>query len=170
MSLATSENLFLFIGQYDDLESAEADYYAIKELHLLDVVGTFDAAVLTKNSEGKPEIVHHTEKPTQHGGWGGLAVGAAIGVIFPPAILGPALAGAAIGAIGGHIKGGLPHDDLKALADMLEEGEAAVVAIGEPTVEEAIERATINAKRQLKKQVKADAKALVEEIDAIPTS
>jgi uncharacterized membrane protein len=170
MSLASTENLFLFVGEYNDPEAAEADYFAIKELHSLDVIGTFDAAMVTKSDEGKIKIVHHTEKPTQHGGWGGFAVGAAIGIIFPPAILGPALGGAAIGAIGGHLSGGLPRGDLKELAEVLEAGDAAVIAIGEPTVEEAIEKAATRAKRELKKQVKADAKELEREIDAIPTS
>lgn len=170
MSLANTDDLFLYVGQYSDLESAEADYLAIKALHSLDVIGTFDAAVVTKTEDGKLKIVHHTEKPTQHGGWGGFAVGAAIGVIFPPAILGPALAGAAIGAIGGHLSGGIPRSDLKELADVLQAGDAAVVAIGEPTIEEAIEKATTRAKREMKKAVKADANAIEREIDALPTS
>jgi uncharacterized membrane protein len=170
MSLTNADELFLYIGEYPDLESAEADYEAIKALHTVDLIGTFDAAVVTKTEEGKLKIAHTTEKPTQHGGWGGLAVGAAIGVIFPPAILGTALAGAAVGAIGGHISGGLPHGDLKELADVLESGQAAVIAIAEPTVEEAIEKAAIRAKRELKRAVKADAKELTREIDALPTS
>lgn len=170
MSLAKTDELFLYVGEHSDLESAEADYDAIKALHTVDLIGTFDAAVVTKTEDGKLKIVHHTEKPTQHGGWGGLAVGAAIGVIFPPAILGSALAGAAVGAVGGHLAGGLPRSELKELADALEAGDAAVVAIGEPTVEEAIEKAAIRAKRELKKAIKADAKAIEREIDALPTS
>src|SRR5918994_1348489 len=43
-----------------------------------------DAAVPTKNEKGEVKIVDKTEKPTQHGGWAGLAAGAAIGLIFPP--------------------------------------------------------------------------------------
>lgn len=170
MSLANTDELFLYVGEYADLEAAEADFEAIKALHTVDLIGTFDAAVVTKTEDGKLKIVHHTEKPTQHGGWGGLAVGAVVGVIFPPAILGAALGGAAVGAIGGHLSGGISRGDLKELADALEAGDAAVVAIAEPTVEEAIEKAAIRAKRELKRAVKADAKELSREIDALPTS
>lgn len=170
MSLANTDELFLYIGEYPDLESAEADYAAIKALHTVDLIGTFDAAVVTKTEDGKLKIAHHTEKPTQHGGWGGFAVGAAIGIIFPPAILGTALAGGAVGAVGGHLAGGLPRGELKELADVLEAGDAAVVAIAEPTVEEAIEKAAIRAKRELKRAIKADVKELNREIDALPTS
>lgn len=167
MSLSSTDNLFIFGGAYDSVESAEADYEAVKMLHSLDVIGTYDAAVLTKTEEGKPKIVHTTEKPTQHGGWGGLAVGAAIGVIFPPAIIGSAIAGAAVGAIGGHITGGLPHGDLKELADLIDEDEAALIVIGEPTIEEAVEKAMSRAKREAKKEVRADAREIEKEIDAL---
>ena len=85
---AVSDNLmFLYAGEYDSVDDAKADLEALKELHREHVVGTYDAAVVTKNEEGKVEIVDKIEKPTQHGGWAGLAVGAAIGLIFPPSVL-----------------------------------------------------------------------------------
>jgi len=91
MSLKGSEKLLLYMGVYASIADAEADYAAVKELHATDVIGTYDAAVVTKDDEGKAKIAHKTEKPTQHGGWAGLGVGAAIGLIFPPAVLGSAL-------------------------------------------------------------------------------
>ena len=69
------------------MEDAKADLEELKELHREHVVGTYDAAVITKNEEGKVKIVDKIEKPTQHGGWAGLAVGAALGLIFPPGVL-----------------------------------------------------------------------------------
>jgi hypothetical protein len=41
-------------------------------------------AVITKNEYGKVEVVDKIEKLTHHGGWAGLAAGAALGLIFPP--------------------------------------------------------------------------------------
>src|SRR5215217_7106565 len=79
--------MFMYAGEYDDVDEAKADLGELKELHREHLVGTYDAAVLTKNEKGKVKIVDKTEKPTQHGGWAGLAVGAAIGLIFPPLIL-----------------------------------------------------------------------------------
>jgi uncharacterized membrane protein len=78
--------MFLYAGEYESVDDAKADLEELKELHREHLVGTYDAAVLTKTEEGKVKIVDKTEKPTQHGGWAGLAVGAAIGVIFPPSI------------------------------------------------------------------------------------
>ena len=50
---------------------------------------------------------------------------------------------------------------------MLDEGEAVLVVIAEPTLEKAIELATIRAKREAKKQIKADAKEMPKAIDAL---
>ena len=79
--------MFLYAGEYENVDDAKADLDALKELHREHVVGTYDAAVVTKNEEGKVKIVDKIEKPTQHGGWAGMAVGAAMGLIFPPSWL-----------------------------------------------------------------------------------
>lgn len=79
--------VFLYAGEYESVEDARADLEALKELHREHAVGTYDAAIVIKTEEGKVEIVDKIEKPTQHGGWTGLAVGAAIGLFFPPGIL-----------------------------------------------------------------------------------
>ena len=85
--------MFLYAGEYEDVNDAKADLEELKELHREYLVGTYDAVVITKNEEGNVKIVDETEKPTQHGGWAGLAAGAAIGVIFPPSILVSGLVG-----------------------------------------------------------------------------
>ena len=157
--------MFLYAGEYDSVEDAKADLEAIKELHREDVVGTYDAAVLTKNEEGKVEIVDKTEKPTQHGGWAGLAVGAAVGLIFPPSILVSGLVGAGAGALIGHLRGGMSDSDLKEVGEMLDESEAALIVIGEATIERAVEEATKRAKKEMKKEVRAEAKEIEKAID-----
>ena len=54
----------------------------MKELHSLGVIGTHDAAVITKDADGKVKVSKH-EKPTDHGAWTGVAVGAVVGILFP---------------------------------------------------------------------------------------
>jgi uncharacterized membrane protein len=165
-SNTVSENpMFLYVGEYESVDDAKADLEELKELHREDVVGTYDAAVLTKNEEGKVKIVDKTEKPTQHGGWAGLAVGAAIGLIFPPSILVSGLVGAGAGALIGHLRGGMSNSDLKEVGEALEESEAALIVIGEATIERAVEEATRRAKKELKKEVRADAREIERAID-----
>jgi len=157
--------MFLYAGEYDDVDDAKADLEELKELHGEHLVGTYDAAVITKNERGKVKIVDKTEKPTQHGGWAGLAAGAAIGVIFPPSILVSGLVGAGAGALIGHLRGGMSNSDLKEVGEMLDDSEAALIVVGEATVERAVEEATRRAKKEMKKEVRADAKEMERAID-----
>jgi uncharacterized membrane protein len=159
--------VFLYAGEYDSVEDAKADLEELKELHREHVVGTYDAAVITKNEEGKVKIVDKIEKPTQHGGWAGLAVGAALGLIFPPGVLVTGLLGAGAGALIGHLEGGMSRSDLKEVGEMLDESEAALIVVGEATIERAVEEATRRAKREMKKEVRADAREMDRAIDAM---
>src|SRR3954454_19288525 len=158
--------MFMYAGEYDDVDDAKADLGALKELHREDLVGTYDAAIITKNEKGKVKIVDKTEKPTQHGGWAGLAVGAAVGLIFPPSILVSGLVGAGAGALIGHLRGGMSDSDLKEVGEMLDGSEAALIVVGEATVERAVEDATKRAKKEMKKEVRAEAKEIEKAIDA----
>jgi uncharacterized membrane protein len=157
--------VFMYVGEYESVEDAKADLEALKELHREHVVGTYDAAVLSKNEEGKVEMVDKIEKPTQHGGWAGLAVGAAIGLIFPPSILVSGLVGAGAGALIGHLRGGMSRSDLKEIGEVLDESEAALIVVGEETIERAVDEAIKRAKKDMKKQVQADAKEIERAID-----
>ena len=159
--------MFLYAGEYESVDDAKADLGALKELHREDMVGTFDAAVITKNEEGKVEVVDKTEKPTQHGGWAGLAAGAAIGLIFPPSVLVGGLVGAGAGALTGHLRGGMSDSDLKEIGELLDDSEAALIVIGEETIERGVEEATRRAKKEMKKEVRADAKETERAIDAM---
>jgi len=156
----------MYAGEYESVDEAKADLEELKELHREHVVGTYDAAVLTKTSEGKVKIVDKTEKPTQHGGWAGLAVGAAVGVIFPPSILVSGAIGAGAGALIGHLRGGMSNSDLKEVGEMLEDSEAALIVVGEATIERAVDEATSRAKKEMKKEVRADAREMQRTIDA----
>src|SRR5215204_206593 len=157
--------MFLYAGEYETVEDAKADLDVLREAHREHLVGTYDAAVLTKNEEGKVEIVDKIEKPTQHGGWAGLAVGAAVGLIFPPSILVSGLVGAGAGALIGHLRGGMSRSDLKEVGEMLDESEAALIVVGEVTMERAVDEATRRAKKQMKKEVRADAREMERAID-----
>jgi uncharacterized membrane protein len=163
-----SENqLLLYAGEYESVDEARADLEALRELHREHFVGTYDAAVVTKNEEGKVEVVDKIEKPTQHGGWAGLAVGAALGLIFPPSVLVSGLLGAGAGALVGHLRGGMSNADLKEIGEMLEESDAALIVVGEETIERGLDEAVKHAKKEMKKEVRADAREMEKAIDAM---
>jgi uncharacterized membrane protein len=156
--------LFLYAGEYENVEDAKADLETLREMHGEHIAGTYDAAVVTKNEEGKIQIVDKIEKPTQRGGWAGMAVGAAIGLIIPPAILVSGLPGAGVDALIGHLEGGMSRSDPREVWKMLDNSEAALIVVGEATVERAVDEATARAKRDLKKEIRADAREVEREI------
>ena len=157
--------VFLYAAVYDNVADAEADYEAVFDLHAAGAIGTFDSAVIEKDEDGKVHV-HKTEKPTQHGAWTGAGVGALVGILFPPAVIGSAIVGAGAGGLVGHLKGGVSRDDLKELGDELEAGSAAVIVLGESKIEEQLEKAVTRANKLIEKQVDADADELRREIDA----
>jgi uncharacterized membrane protein len=157
--------VFLYAAVYDEIADAEADYEAVFDLHDAGAIGTFDSAVVRKEDDGKVRVTK-TEKPTQHGAWTGAAVGALVGIIFPPAVIGSAIVGAGAGGLTGHLRKGISRGDLKELGDELEAGTAAVIVLAESRIEEQLEAATRRANKLIEKQVDADADEFKREIEA----
>ena len=77
------EPVFIFLATFDTQADAQLDYSAVKELHSAGVIGAYDAAAVTKDADGQVQV-HKREKPTQHSAWTGVAVGAVLGILFPP--------------------------------------------------------------------------------------
>ena len=91
--MAKPDAIFNFFGTYPDEVAARADYDVVKDLHAAGAVGTYDASVVTKDSSGTVHV-DKDEMSTRHGAWGGAAVGALVGILFPP-LPGPAAISAA---------------------------------------------------------------------------
>jgi uncharacterized membrane protein len=149
--------LFVFVDAYPDREAAHADYEALRTAHSEGLVGTYDAADIYKDADGKVHV-HKHEKPTQHGAWTGAAVGAVIGVLFPPSIIGAGVVGAGAGGLIGHLWHGMSRSDMKDLGEALDEGEAALVVVGRSRVLEQAEKLLTGAEKVLEKEL-ADADA-----------
>jgi uncharacterized membrane protein len=157
--------VFLYAAVYDDVTDAKSDYEAVFDLHAAGAIGTFDAAVIEKPADGEVHV-HKTEKPTQHGAWTGIAVGAVAGILFPPSIIGTAIVGGAAGGLIGHLWRGMSRGDLKDLGEALDEGDAAVIVVGESKIDEQIAKATKRARKLVEKQIDADAEELKRQLRA----
>ncbi|MCW2998633.1 MAG: rane protein-like protein, partial [Solirubrobacterales bacterium] len=76
-----------------------------------------------------------------------------------------AIVGSGAGGLIGHLKGGMSRSDLKDLGDTLDEGQAALIVIGESRVREQLEKELQRASKLIERQIDADAAALKQEID-----
>ncbi len=167
------DTLFIAAASYTSVDEAVRDYEAVKALyHEVKASDDFDAAVIAKGDDGKVAIVKKHEEPTRHGaahglGWG-LAAGA-VAALFPPiGILGALAvgggAGAAIGAVSGHVSGGMKRDDLKELGDVLDEGQAGLIVVYATNMADQIAANIKAANRMVSKETDMAADELAQEI------
>jgi uncharacterized membrane protein len=162
--MSDDNEVFVFAGVYDTVDDAEADYDVVKDLHSSGIVGSYDAAVITRDANGKVHVRKH-EKPTQHGAWSGLAVGAVVGVVFPPSIIASGVVGAVAGGLIGHFARGMSRGDMDELGTMLDDGEAALVVVGKDRLDEVLRAELKRAAKTYEKQVTTDTRELRKELD-----
>ncbi len=155
--MAKPDAVFIYIGTYPSESAARGDYDVVKDLHAAGAVGTYDASVVTKDDRGRVHV-NKDETATRHGAWGGAAVGAVVGILFPPSIIVGAAVGAAVGGVGGHLWKGMSRADVKEFGDIIDEGEAALVIVGESTLQQAVDKAGLKAEKHVAKELDVSAK------------
>jgi uncharacterized membrane protein len=158
-AVAKTDDTFVYLATYPDEMSARADYQAVKELHASGLVGAYDAAVVTKDARGHVHA-NKDETATRHGAWWGIAAGAAVGLLFPPSVLGAAAAGGAIGAVSGHLAKGMSRSRAKELGDFIDPGQAGLVVVGDAKVEQAIQQAVTRAEKETAEELGVDPKEI----------
>jgi uncharacterized membrane protein len=157
--------LFLYVAAYSSVDDAKADEDVVKQLYRDKLVGTYDAAVISKDGEGKVHI-NRTEKPTEHGAEIGAAAGIVAGILLPPFLLVDAAIGAVAGGLIGHFRKGMSHKDLKEVGDLLNDSDAALIVVGESRLEEALNKELKRATKQVEKQLTVDTKEFNKDLDA----
>jgi uncharacterized membrane protein len=145
--MSGSDSTFVLVATYPDEAMARDDYQVVKEAHAAGLVGSYDAAVITKDASGK---IHENkdETATRHGAWWGVAAGATVGVLFPPAVLGAAAVGGVIGGVSGHLAKGMSRSQAKELGDFIDPGQAGLIVVGESKIQDAIRKAVTRADKQ----------------------
>jgi uncharacterized membrane protein len=128
-------------------------------LHHSGLVGSYNAAVITKDFDGK---VHENkdETATRHGAWWGIAAGAVVGLLFPPSILGAAAVGGVIGGVSGHLAKGMSRSQAKELGDFIDPGQAGLIVVGESKVKDAVQKAVTKALKENAEDLDVDPKEI----------
>jgi len=155
--MARPDGVFIYIGTYPSEMAARDDYEIVKDLHATGAVGTYDASVVTKDANGKVHV-NKDETSTRHGAWGGAAVGAVIGILFPPSLIGSAVVGAGVGGVGGHLWKGMSRSDVKQLGELIDTDEAALLIVGESTIESALQKTDMKAEKHIAKELDVSSK------------
>jgi uncharacterized membrane protein len=172
------DTFMVFVGVYDDVADAKADYEFIKDLHTeAGLIDAYDAALVERRADGKVKIAKKHETPTRAGGVLGAGVGLATGLVvalFPFAAIGGGLlaattgGGSILGAVAGHAAAGMSRGDLKDLGEQLDAGQAGVVVVGVADMGAKVEEAMKRAKKVEVKQMQADTDALESDAQTPP--
>ena len=160
------DTFIAFVGVYDNVSDADADYALVKDLHTKEnLIDSYDAAVIERRADGKVKITKKHETPTRVGGVLGGGAGLATGLVvalFPFAAIGGGLlavatgGGAVLGAVAGHAAAGMSRHDLKELGEHLDAGQAGLVVVAVSDMGAKIERAMKKANKVETKELKAD--------------
>jgi uncharacterized membrane protein len=160
------DTLIAFVGVYDNVDDAQADYQLVHDLHSeAGLIDAWDAAVIERRDDGKVKIVKKHETPTRVGGVMGGGVGLATGLVvalFPFAAIGGGLlaattaGGAVLGAVAGHAAAGMSRHDLKELGEHLDAGTAGLIVVAVSDMGAKVERAMKRASKLEQRELKAD--------------
>ena len=171
------DTVIAYVGVYDSVDDAEADYQLVKDLHReADLIDAYDAAVVERTDAGKVKIGKRHETPTRMGGVLGGGVGLATGLVvalFPFAavggglLAGTAAGGAILGAVAGHAAAGMSRSDLKELGEHLDAGQAGLVVVAVSDMGAKVERAMARASKLEQKEIEADTEQIERDAAAV---
>ncbi|GIG21084.1 hypothetical protein Cch01nite_18080 [Cellulomonas chitinilytica] len=161
----------LLIADFADTEVAWEAYEAIKEAEDGSTVKVEGALVVKREVGGKVEVLTATDHSTRRGLTWGVVGGVALGLIFPPSILGSAVA---LGAVGAATGKGLEIRNRKGLEDDLKDAVAPghsgiLVLVSDPAVVElrkALDKAEGIVEKAVDKAEAAELKAAADEVAA----
>ena len=154
----------LVVADFADTDSAWDAYEDLKAVEDGATVAIEGVVVVKRGEDGKLDIQKATDHSTRSGLRWGVVGGIALGVIFPPSILGSAAALGAAGAATGKVRQ-LHHRS--ELADELEDsvapGHSGIVALvsdpGEVKIRQALARADAVVERAIEDVAAEDIKA-----------
>jgi uncharacterized membrane protein len=148
--------VMVLVGIYGSEADAQADYDDVKRLNSFTTFGIFDAAVIEKDGDGRVRV-NKDEKTTRQG----ALAGAVVGILFPPLLVGDV----AMGALAGHLWGGMSRADMRDLGELLDEGEVALVVVAEVEREGSLTKEFKRASRMMHRYTGTGAARIREALD-----
>ena len=161
-----SRGLFLYAGEYAAAHEARDDFNAIHTAKSEGWIGKYQAALFEKSEDGAVKVLDTTSTTRASGAKWGAAIGAVIGLVFPPSILVGMGAGSLLGAGAGNVAKGWFAGDIKTIGENLQPGHSGILLIAEATPDIAVERIlarALNSEAHAVKEYADEARKALEE-------
>jgi uncharacterized membrane protein len=160
----------LLVADFSDTSMAWEAYEALKSVEDGRTVEIEGVVVVNRSAEGKLEVQKATDHSTKSGLKWGVVGGIALGVIFPPSILGSAAVVGSAGALAGKLRQRHHHAELeRELEDAIQPGHSGLVALvsdpGAVRIRQALERADAIVASAIDKVEADDIKAAAKEAE-----
>ena len=161
----------LVVADYADTASAWSAYEDLKSVEDGRTVAIEGVVVVKRGTDGKLEVQKSTDHSTRSGLRWGLVGGIALGILFPPTILGSAAVLGSTGAAAGKIRQlRHRHELTEDLQDSIAPGHSGIVAlVSDPRavkIRQALTLADGIVERTIDKVAAEDIKAAADEADA----
>jgi len=158
----------LFVADFSDTDTAWAAYEALKSVEDGQNIAIEGVVVVKKNADGKVEVQKVTDHSTRSGLKWGIVGGVALGIFFPPSIIGSAVAFGAAGAAVGKARELHHRTELaQELDDVIAPGHSGILALvsdpGAIEIRKAFEKADAIVERAVDKVAADDIKAAAKE-------
>ena len=142
MTKNASQNVHLMAAVFADRERGKVVLSTLEDMHRFDTIDLIDAALVTKDAEGKLHVEETAELTTRKGARRGALVTGVFGLIFPPSLIASVIVGGGIGALAGKLRDtGIKKDEMLEIATRLDTGKTAVIAMAGAESVAAIENA-----------------------------
>lgn len=161
----------LFVADFSDTDTAWQAYEALKAVEDGKTIEIEGVIVVKCESDGTLDVQKATDHSTRHGLRWGVVGGVALGVIFPPSILGSAVVLGAAGAATGKVRERHHRSELaEELQGAIAPGHSGIVALvsdpGAVEIRKALAKADAIVEKAIDKAVAEDIKAAAREADA----
>ena len=166
--VVTDGEYTLFVADFSDTDTAWAAYEALKSVEDGQTIAIEGVVVVKKDADGKVEVQKVTDHSTKSGLKWGIVGGVALGIFFPPSIIGSAVALGAAGAAVGKARELHHRSELaQELDDVIAPGHSGILALvsdpGAIEIRKAFDKADAIVEKAVDKVTADDIKAAAKE-------
>ena len=161
----------LFVADFPDTDTAWEAYEALKSVEDGQHVEIDGVIVVKREADGTLEVQKATDHSTRHGLKWGVVGGVALGVLFPPSIIGSAAVLGAAGAATGKVRELHHRSELAAeLQDAIAPGHSGILALvsdpGAVEIRKALDKADAIVEKAIDKVAADDIKAAAKDAES----